>query len=193
MRSLNFPCTAFIPQHLQFTIDNRPDLWYGCACYLEQISLTPPAIPALTLAFSYSCKLFCALKKSNPFIIKQIQTLSTKPPGVRVPPRDGCRTEAQKCLSVSPFLATLTHSVSRKSFPCHSYANTRDRGATLAPNLSSNLLSDFSRHSFTKSVLCEGPHATRHSLLTLTPFRINTCKGNNILDKSEGLGYSGLR
>src|SRR5229473_2587924 len=40
-------------------------------------------------------------------------------------------TEAQKCLSVSPLLATLTHSVSRKSFPCHSYANTRDGGATL--------------------------------------------------------------
>jgi len=99
-----------------------------------------------------------------------------KTPGVRVPLCVGCRTEAQKCLSVSPLLATLTHFVSRKSFPCHSYANTRDRGATLAPNLSSNLLSDFSRHSFTKSVLCEGPHSTRHSLLTLTPFRINTCK-----------------
>src|SRR5216684_6171983 len=43
------------------------------------------------------------------------------------------RTEAQKCLSVTPLFATLTHSVSRKSFPCHSYANTRDGGATLAP------------------------------------------------------------
>src|SRR5712692_4782674 len=42
-------------------------------------------------------------------------------------------TKAQKCLSVSPLLATLTHSVSRKSFPCHSYANTRDGGATVAP------------------------------------------------------------
>ncbi len=42
-------------------------------------------------------------------------------------------TEAQKCLSVSPLLATLTHSVSRKSFPCHSYANTRDGGVTV-PN-----------------------------------------------------------
>src|SRR5216683_6864408 len=47
-------------------------------------------------------------------------------------------TEAQKCLFVSPLLATLTHSVSRKSFPCHSYANTRDGGATLLP---------FPRHS----------------------------------------------
>src|SRR5258708_7218585 len=42
-------------------------------------------------------------------------------------------TEAQKCLSVSPLFATLTHSLSRKSFPCHSYANTRDEGATVAP------------------------------------------------------------
>ena len=42
-------------------------------------------------------------------------------------------TEAQKCLSVTPLLATLTHSVSRKSFPCHSYANTRDGDATVAP------------------------------------------------------------
>ncbi len=35
-------------------------------------------------------------------------------------------TEAQKYLSLTPLLATLTHSVSRKSFPCLSYANTRD-------------------------------------------------------------------
>src|SRR6266851_10188115 len=39
-------------------------------------------------------------------------------------------TEAQKRLFVSPLLATLTHSVSRKSFPCHSYATTRGGGVT---------------------------------------------------------------
>ena len=39
-------------------------------------------------------------------------------------------TEVQKCRSVSLLLATLTHSVSRKSFPCHSYENTRDGGAS---------------------------------------------------------------
>src|SRR5229473_1522283 len=51
-----------------------------------------------------------------------------------IPLRDLVRcTEAQKCLSVSPLLATLTHSRSRKSFPCHSYANTRDGGVTVAP------------------------------------------------------------
>src|SRR5260370_32950189 len=42
-------------------------------------------------------------------------------------------TEAQKCLSVTPLFATLKHSMSRKSFPCHSYANTRDGAATVAP------------------------------------------------------------
>src|SRR5260370_35809908 len=47
-----------------------------------------------------------------------------------IPLRDLVRcTEAQKCLFVSPLLATLTHSLSRKSFPCHSYANTRDTAA----------------------------------------------------------------
>jgi len=51
-----------------------------------------------------------------------------------IPLRDLVRcTEAQKCLFVSPLLATLTHSVSRKSFPCHSYANTRDGSVTIAP------------------------------------------------------------
>ncbi len=57
-----------------------------------------------------------------------------KTPGVGVPVRELVRcTEAQKCLSVSPLLATLTHSVSRKSFPCHSYENTQDGGVTFAP------------------------------------------------------------
>src|SRR5258708_1885891 len=53
-------------------------------------------------------------------------------------------TEAQKRLFASPLLATLTHSLSRKSFPCHSYANTRDGGATIAPV--SAPLSAFDRH-----------------------------------------------
>src|SRR5260221_8455897 len=88
---------------------------------------------------------------------QQLAASFPKRPGVGVPLRDGRCTEAQKCPSVSPFLATLTHSVSRKSFPCHSYANTRDRGVTPPPKSSS-------------------PRATRHSPLALTPFRINTCK-----------------
>src|SRR6202011_5335206 len=42
--------------------------------------------------------------------------------------------KAKKCLSLSPVFATLTHSLSRKSFACHSYANTRDRGVMTPPN-----------------------------------------------------------
>jgi hypothetical protein len=40
------------------------------------------------------------------------------------------RAKTQTCPPVSPLPATLTHSQSRKSFPCPSYANTRDGGAT---------------------------------------------------------------
>src|SRR5712692_9868136 len=66
------------------------------------------------------------------FSITSALFLQNTPGGT--PLRDLVRcTEAQKCLFVSPLLATLTHSVSRKSFPCHSYANTRDGGATIAP------------------------------------------------------------
>src|SRR5260370_25099665 len=54
--------------------------------------------------------------------------------GGGIPLRDFFRcTEALACLFVSPLFATLTHSVSRKSFACHSYANTRDGGVTVAP------------------------------------------------------------
>jgi hypothetical protein len=50
-----------------------------------------------------------------------------------IPLRDFVRcTDAQKCLSVSPLLATLTHSLSRKSFPCHSYENIGDGGGKYA-------------------------------------------------------------
>ena len=48
-----------------------------------------------------------------------------------IPLREPVRcTEAQQCLPVSPLLVTLTHSLWRKSFPCHSYANTRDGGVS---------------------------------------------------------------
>jgi hypothetical protein len=88
---------------------------------------------------------------------QQLAASFCKTPGVGVPLRDGRCTGAQNCPSVSPLPATLTHSLSRKSFPCRSYANTRDRGVTPPPKSSS-------------------PLATRHSPLPLTTFRINTCK-----------------
>src|SRR6266851_9575101 len=90
-----------------------------------------------------------------------------------IPLRELARcTEAQKCLLVSSLLATLTHSVSRKSFPCHSYANTRNGGATAAPVSASVPLwlggnPDLSR-------LAKGCKSTE--ITTLTTFRINTCK-----------------
>ncbi len=50
-----------------------------------------------------------------------------------IPLRERVRcTEARQRLPVSPLLATLTHSVSRKSFPCRSYANSPDGGGTIA-------------------------------------------------------------
>ena len=70
--------------------------------------------------------------------------------GIPLPELVRC-TEAQKCLFVTPLPATLTHSVSRKSFPCHSYANTRDGGVTVATS--------FERFF--------SPIATRHFLATL--------------------------
>ena len=72
----------------------------------------------------------------------------------------GC-TDAQNSPFVSPLFATLTHSLSRKSFPCHSYANTRDRGVTPPPKFLSPLATR---------------HSPRHSDRSSISFRINTCK-----------------
>src|ERR1700730_8768482 len=41
--------------------------------------------------------------------------------------------KTQKCPPVSPLPATLTHSLSRNPFACHSYANTRDGGVSAFP------------------------------------------------------------
>src|SRR6266403_3952775 len=99
----------------------------------------------------------CAFFTAPVLCFQQLAASFPETPGVGVPLRNGRCTKAQKCPSVSPLPATLTHSLSRKSFPCHSYANTRDRGVTPPPKSSS-------------------PRVTRHSPLPLTPFRINTCK-----------------
>src|SRR6266404_4041821 len=44
-----FRANPFSSLHLQFTIDKRPDLWYGYVCYLEETSLIPSVTPGLTL------------------------------------------------------------------------------------------------------------------------------------------------
>jgi len=67
-------------------------------------------------------------------------------------------TEAQKCRSVSPLFATLIHSSSRKSFACHSYANTQDGGATIPAacySTSRDLLSATSLLSYSLAPICE--------------------------------------
>src|SRR5216684_405217 len=103
--------------------------------------LTPPPRPPAKLTPSLSCSysLLCAPKKVNAHQINNFQPLFAKHPGWGYPSEDVRCTEAQKCPSVSPLFATLTHSVSRKSFACHSYANTRDGGVTPPPISASGL------------------------------------------------------
>ena len=79
-------------------------------------------------------------------------------------------SEAQKRLSLSPFAAALTHSASRKSFPCHSYANTRD-GCATPPKISSPPLYLMALNPFRINT-CESVSKQR----TLSTFKINTCK-----------------
>ena len=128
---------------------------------------------------------------------QQLAASFRKTPGVGVPLREFARcTEAQKPLFVSPLLATLTHSVSRNSFPCHSYANTRDMGVT-APNFFLPLTPIFEGPPLTsaRSVSCSVPLCLCRNFqscpaFVLQPdepissifdgsrisFRINTCK-----------------
>jgi hypothetical protein len=62
---------------------------------------------------------------SFPGLRFQLSTVDCRPPlgSRRV-------SKAQKPLPASPLFATLTYSLSRKSFPCHSYANTRGVGSS---------------------------------------------------------------
>ncbi len=116
--------------------------------------ILPPHPPAkLTPSLSYSCSLLCASPKVNSHQINSLQPLLQNTGGVPVHGVVGC-TDAQKCPSVSPLFATLTHSMSRKSFACHSYANTQDGGVT-PPPISASVLATpilfanpFSRKSF---------------------------------------------
>ena len=108
----NSPCTAFIPLHLQFTIDNRQDLWYGCACYLEQTRrhaapLTPldSALPR-TLAF---CTILVQISRSesaltDPSLVTPLECTLTKTPGEGVSPP----SSVPCCVSVvNPLLSSV--------------------------------------------------------------------------------------
>ena len=82
-----------------------------------------------------SCRSF---SDSRPFF-SITSALFDKNNRVVYPPRNlaSC-AESQKRLPVSPFPATLTHSLSRNPFACHSHANTRDMGATTAALIGRN-------------------------------------------------------
>src|SRR6266446_5888191 len=88
-----------------------------------------PASPFqhLTSAFSHSSTLFCTPQKLNSFLFKQFRTLSQKHPGVGYPSRSifpfpftlpRKQRISKPCVFYS--LGTLSFSVSRKSFACHS-------------------------------------------------------------------------
>ena len=108
----NSPCTAFIPLHLQFTIDNRQDLWYGCACHLEQTRhhaapLTPLDSALLrNLAF---CTILVQISRlesalTDTSLVTPLECTLTKTPGEGVSPPSSvpCRVSV-----VNPLLSSV--------------------------------------------------------------------------------------
>lgn len=83
----------FIPLHLQFTIDKRPDLWYGRVCYLEPTRLhAAPLTPldsALPLALGFCTTLVqitpleSTLTDTPP--VTPLECALTKTPGRGIP------------------------------------------------------------------------------------------------------------
>src|SRR5713101_2772924 len=115
------PSSLFIPLHLQV---------YYCQTFRPATGLRVSPRRNLSYPFrrsslnSRSVNLLqplCSSSVAPVLCFQQLAASFPKTPGVGVPLRDGRCTEAQKCPPVSPLPATLTHSVSRKSFPCHSY------------------------------------------------------------------------
>jgi hypothetical protein len=100
--------------------------------------------------FSIACGLFCENSGGGIPLPHLHESRVTSP---------SC-AKAQKSLFVSPLLATLTDSLSRKSFPCHSYANTRGV-CTTPPKF-------FAFGLQLSTGDCKMP-------FPLTTFRINTC------------------
>ena len=64
----------------KFTIDRRPDLWYGCVCSLGETSSTPSVTPALTLDPSISCSLLPLFFPLTYFVFNTLQPLSPNAP-----------------------------------------------------------------------------------------------------------------
>jgi hypothetical protein len=67
---------------LKFTIDKRPDLWYSCACYLEQTSLIHSFAFPLTLDLSSACRLF-SQNTGGRVSPRQLRVLCACPSGAR--------------------------------------------------------------------------------------------------------------
>src|SRR5260370_25104145 len=114
---------------------------------LRVLSRTSPAIRSIQPLCNQPLPLSsCHTWRLHPPYYQCVPHTSRRHGGVRVPsstPKSSlclcgksialsC-TDTQKSPFVSPLFATLTHSLSRKSFPCHSYANTRNRGLSPPP------------------------------------------------------------
>ncbi len=100
------------PIALKFTIDRRPDLWYGCACYLEQTRrhaapLTPldSALPR-NLAF---CTVLVQISRlesalTDTSLVTPLECTLTKTPGEGVSPP----SSVPCCVSVvNPLLSSV--------------------------------------------------------------------------------------
>lgn len=60
---------------LKFTIDIRLDLWYSCACYLEQTSLSGSSTFPISLNLSVACRLLKSLASLFPTAVPCFQQL----------------------------------------------------------------------------------------------------------------------
>jgi hypothetical protein len=68
-----------------FLLITAPIRCYDFLCYLDETSLTLPAAPALTLAFSIACSLFPLIPQLLSFVFNTLQPLFPKTPGWGVP------------------------------------------------------------------------------------------------------------
>src|ERR1700726_3680666 len=119
--------------------------------------IPPTTLEAAASHESFNPRLFILLRplrrpqKSQPLCNQQNPVSFCKTPQVGYPQRKydvrSRASEAQKHSPASPLFASLTHSLLRKSFPCHSYASTRD-GCVTPPALRTIL----GRHRFWSSL-----------------------------------------
>src|SRR5713101_7733196 len=82
---LNFPSTPFIQLHLSLLLTNIPNLWYRCACYLEQTSLGSFPLFPLSPLLPSACALLislCALFATPVLCFQHLPHSFCKTPGV---------------------------------------------------------------------------------------------------------------